>query len=191
HVDIDQDNDGIVNCSESFGDVSLNLSNVNAGNFSIQTYSNSFVGVSTAVNSEGAPAVAVIGDANGKITLNTGAGIDSEIKHQLDFNNPVSIELSYIDVGNPNELMRSDTEFLIRVPTNQTITVLNPDGQLLIDTNYDGIYENNITGFSSFEIRFRLNSSSPLTAGTGTFSFRTHLTEMISMQMNNLSDNAR
>lgn len=191
NVDIDMDNDGILNCVESFGDLALNLTNANAGNFSIQTYVNSFVGVTTTVVDESAPAVAVSGNTNGKITLNTGGGINSETKHQLDFTNPISLELSYILEGTANELLRSDAEYIIRVPSNHTITVLNPDGQLLIDTNYDGIYENNITGFSSFEIRFRLNSSAPLAPGTGTFRFRTHLTQMLSIQINNLSDNAR
>jgi hypothetical protein len=43
--------------------------------------------------------------------------------------------------------------------------------QLLIDTNYDGIYESGITEYSSFEIRFRLNSTTPLVAGTGLSNF--------------------
>jgi hypothetical protein len=44
-------------------------------------------------------------------------------------------------------------EFVIKSDINKTITVLNPNNQLLIDTNYDGIYESGVTEYSSFEIR--------------------------------------
>jgi hypothetical protein len=39
----------------------------------------------------------------------------------------------------------------------QTITVLNPTDQLLIDTNYDGIYESGVTEYSS--LKFDLDST--------------------------------
>jgi hypothetical protein len=61
------------------------------------------------------------------------------------------------------------------------ITVLNPSNQLLIDTNYDGIYENTV--YSSFEIRFRLNSTIFTTSGsapTVDFKFQTYLSKSIS-----------
>lgn len=191
NVDIDMDNDGIVNCVESFGDLPINLTNITTGTFSVETYTNSFVGTTSAENEVGAPVVAVSGTANGRITIGTANGITSFIKHQLDFDAPVSVELNYIPDGNATELMSSDTEYIIRVPTNHTLTLLNPNDQLLVDTNYNGIYENNVTEFSSFEIRFRLNSANPLPAGAGTFSLRSHLSEMISIQMNNLSENGR
>jgi hypothetical protein len=56
------------------------------------------------------------------------------------------------------------------------LTVTDPNGQLLIDTNYDGIYESGVKEFSSFEIRFRLNSTIPLVPGTGSFKFQSYLT---------------
>jgi hypothetical protein len=65
---------------------------------------------------------------------------------------------------------------------------VNPDNQILIDTNYDGIYENNITQFSSFEIRFRLNGNSPLPAGTGTFSIRGNNISSLKITNLNISD---
>jgi hypothetical protein len=64
---------------------------------------------------------------------------------------------------------------IVNSDINKTITLLNPSDQLLIDTNYDGIYESGVKQFSSFEIRFRLNSITPLAAGTATFQFLTNL----------------
>ncbi|MFT6731303.1 MAG: gliding motility-associated-like protein, partial [Glaciecola sp.] len=68
---------------------------------------------------------------------------------------------------------------------------LNPTDQLLIDTNYDGIYESGITEFSSFEIRFRLKSTTSLAAGTGTFKFLSYLTNTIRFTHKNLSDDTK
>ena len=60
------------------------------------------------------------------------------------------------------------------VPSSQTLSVYDPDDQLLIDTNYDGIYESNTNQFTSFEIRFKLNGTN-LNNGQGTFEFKSHL----------------
>jgi hypothetical protein len=72
--------------------------------------------------------------------------------------------------------MKSDGDFIVLKATNRTITVTDPNGQLLIDTNYDGQYETGVKEFSSFEICFRLNSTTPLSPGTGTFKFQSCLT---------------
>jgi hypothetical protein len=42
----------------------------------------------------------------------------------------------------------------------------------------DGIYESGVKQFSSFEIRFRLNSITPLAAGTATFQFSNQFIEL-------------
>jgi hypothetical protein len=55
----------------------------------------------------------------------------------------------------------------------------------LIDTNYD-IYESGVKQFSSFEIRFRLNSITPLAAGT--FQFSNQFIELYYFYTKNLSD---
>jgi hypothetical protein len=38
------------------------------------------------------------------------------------------------------DYMNSDGDFILNVPTDRTITVTDPDGQLF-DTNYDGHYD--------------------------------------------------
>ena len=60
----------------------------------------------------------------------------------------------------------------------KSITILNPDNQILIDTNFDGIYESGITSFSNFEIRFKLNGTS-LNTADATYKLYTHLTSSI------------
>ncbi|NUY81141.1 T9SS type B sorting domain-containing protein [Flavobacterium sp. MAH-1] len=185
--DIDLDNDGITNCQESFGDVPFNLSNPLAGNVNAGSgaYTNSFTGSFPA--GVGTPtAVPFAGSANGNFVTSVSAGNGNSVVYQMNFAQPVSFSLEYVTTANAADLTNTQGEFIVSAPTNRTITVLNPDNQLLIDTNYDGIYESGITQFSSFEIRFRLNGTNPLAAGSGTFSFRCHLANTLTFTHKNL-----
>jgi hypothetical protein len=75
---------------------------------------------------------------------------------------PISLRLKYYNVKHKRSL-NANEEFVIKSDINKTIPVLNSN-QLLIDTNYDGIYESG-TEYSSFEIRFRFNSTTPISSG--------------------------
>ncbi|CAM2962129.1 T9SS type B sorting domain-containing protein [Flavobacterium frigoris] len=186
NIDIDLDNDGITNCTESYGNEGVDISNIANGTISKDNYSNPFSGTLTS-NGPTTPTI-FAGKTNGDFTTEVPSGNGNYLTYTMNFTTPVSLALEYIKVGNSSDLLNSNSEFILKSPTNKTITVLNPDNQLLIDTNYDGIFESNITEFSSFEIRFRLNSVIPLAAGTGTFSFRSFMTESISFTHKNLSD---
>ena len=100
----------------------------------------------------------------------------------------MSIAVEYASVANPADLFTSSTEIRLSCPVNKTLTVINPNNELLIDTNYDGIFESGITEFSSFEVRIRLNNTVPLAAGTGSFAIRGNLIDSIIITNINLSD---
>ena len=194
NIDIDNDNDGILNCTESFGNQNIDLSNTVTGTISVGTYSNSFTGVITTTGTS-LPIGTYTGSVDGTFITeipggkaNSETGIEaSSVTYTMNFSNPMSAGIEY---GTPNatDLLNADAEYVINSDINKTITVRNPDNQLLIDTNYDGIYETGITEYSSFEIRFRLNGTLPLAAGTGTFKFLTYLANSISFTHKNLSD---
>ncbi|RXR31819.1 T9SS type B sorting domain-containing protein [Flavobacterium piscinae] len=190
NIDLDFDNDGIANCTESFGNQEINLSNSTAGTIVIGNYSNSFLGT---VNTDG-PGIPtpqpLIGNANGDFVTHPANGKENSVTYRLDFAQPISLGIEYVQTANTANLLSSTGEFIIETAVNKTITLLNPDGQLLVDTNYDGIYENGVFEYSSFQIRFRLNSAVPLAAGTGTFRFTVNLTEFISITHKNISDNS-
>jgi hypothetical protein len=188
NIDIDYDNDGILNCTESLGDLAINLSNTTSGSITLGSYDNPFSGTISTSGSSPAVTNPFIGTANGSFSSETPAGKDNTVSYVMSFTNPISVSLEYIQSANPSDLINSDAEFIISSPTNKTVTVLNPTNQLLIDTNYDGVFESGITEYSSFEIRFRLNSVIPLAAGTGTFSFKSYLTESLTFVQKNLSD---
>ena len=187
NVDLDNDHDGITNCTESYGNQYLDLSNINSGKVNIGNYSNSYNG--NTIADGGASPTPVIGYSDGNFTTQTLLGKNNTITYSLSsFSKPMSLTVEYTSLLNTNDLLTSDTEIRITCPFSKTLTIVNPNNQILIDTNYDGIFESNITEYSSFEIRFRLNGSIPLVSGTGTFSIRGDLIDSLSIANINLSD---
>lgn len=185
NIDVDNDNDGITNCAESNGSLPFNLTNPLAGNVSTGNFP--FTGSFPPASGTAAP-TPFTGFSNGSFVSETTAGKGNSVIYNMNFGQPASISMEYPATANPADLITSTEEFIISVPPNKTITVLNPDDQLLIDTNYDGIYESGITEFSSFEIRFRLNGGIPLAAGTGTFKFQAYLAGTFTFTQKNLVD---
>ena len=188
NADLDYDNDGITNCNESFGNQPISIVNPAMGTININSggYTNSFTGNIT--TSTIATTTPFTGASDGSFISNVAAGKNNFVKYQMSFTQPITLGIDYITTANATDLLNSDAEFIVNSQTNKTITVFNPDNQLLIDKNYDGIFETGITQFSSFEIRFRLNSTTPLAAGTGTFKFVTNTSNTISFTHKNLSD---
>ncbi|MFB9110867.1 T9SS type B sorting domain-containing protein [Flavobacterium gyeonganense] len=187
NIDLDNDGDGIANCTESFGNQNIDLSKLTLNTISIGgTYANSFAG--TITTSATSSLVPFLGSPDGSFVSEVPAGKTNWIKYTMTFAHPASIALDYISVGNAADLLNSTAEYVVSSEINKTVTVLNPNNQLLIDTNYDGFYESGVTEFSSFEIRFRLNGAAPLAAGTGTFKFLTNDSKIISFKHQNLSD---
>uniref|UniRef100_UPI00375329BD gliding motility protein n=1 Tax=Flavobacterium sp. TaxID=239 RepID=UPI00375329BD len=184
--DLDYDGDGITNCTESFGNQNISLINPLSGTITTATYSNTFTG--TIATSTTASATPFIGNSNGSFVTDIPAGKTNFVKYEMTFAQPMSVGLEYATTANASDLLTADSEFTINSAVNKTVTVLNPTNQLLIDTNYDGFYESGVTEYSSFEIRFRLNSTTPLAAGTGTFKFLINQATTISIKQRNLSD---
>jgi gliding motility-associated-like protein len=186
NIDLDNDNDGITNCTESLGNLALDLTSTN---ITKQSYSNSFTSTVTPISLNNSSVITPFtGKPNGDFTSEVPAGKGNRLEYKINFTNPISLALEYVSTANTTDLINSDGDFIIKSDIDKTVTVLNPNNQLLIDTNYDGIYESGITEYSSFEIRFRLNSTTPLTAGTGTFSFQSYLTSSFTFVHTNLSD---
>ena len=182
NVDLDNDNDGILNCTESYGNQNINISNLAAGTIAVGSYSNSFTGVVTPTGGT------FTGSADGSFISEIPAGSTNKSTYTMNFTSPMTAGIEYVSAANSTDLLNTDAEYVVNSEVDKTITVLNPNNQLLIDTNYDGIYETGITEHSSFEIRFRLNGTIPLAAGSGTFQFLTHLANSISFTHKNLSD---
>jgi gliding motility-associated-like protein len=191
NFDLDIDGDAISNCQESYGNVNLDLSSTSATPTGIQigTYTNSFT--KSNIGSGTQTAAPFSGTVDGNFTTSTAVGKGNSTTETFNFpiTKPISLSLEYADVvATSADLISSDGDFKVEVPVDKTITVLNPNDQILIDTNYDGNYESGVTNFSSFQIRFRLKSGTPLPVGTGTFKFVASLVNKLSITHTNLSD---
>ena len=189
NIDLDIDGDGITNCNESYGDQIISLANTVTGTVNVASYSNTFSGIIT--TSGTASATPFTGSLDGSFITDVPAGKTNYVKYSMTFTQPIALDMEYVNIANATDLIDSNGDFILNSPINKTITVLNPNNQLLIDTNYDGIYESGITQYSSFEIRFRLNSTTPLPAGTGTFKFLTNDSNTLIFTHKNLSDSVK
>ena len=166
----------------------IDSTNPNSGVIATGTYTNSFTGSFTNTTPEAT--VPFKGNSDGSFVTEVMAGKGFSVSYKLDFAKPINLSLEYVSTANTTDLLNTDSEYIINSDIDKTVTVLNPTNQLLIDTNYDGIYESGVTQFSSFEIRFRLNGNIPLAAGTGTFSFQSYQTKSFKITHKNLLDTA-
>ncbi len=188
NVDIDNDNDGLTNCAESLGNQPINFTAPNAI-IAIGSYNNAYT---TAVSSTGTTtATPFVGATDGSFVSEVASGKTSAVTQMVNFTSPISLSVQYPTTNATGDGLDSFGEYMLEVPVNKTITVLDPNNQLLIDTNYDGIYESGVRNFSSFQVRFRLNNGGvPLASGTGTFKFVTNLVSSITYTHKNLSETA-
>lgn len=173
NVDIDYDGDGITNCAESIGNKNIDLTDTS----------------NLTITSTGTPSTTPFsGTTTGDFVTETATEKGSIVTVKKVFTYPTTISFEYVATAKPSDLLNDSGEFIVNSDINKTITILNPNDQLLIDTNFDGIFESGITKFSSFEIRFRLNSAIPLKAGSGSFKLKCFGTTSITFSHKNLSD---
>lgn len=186
NIDIDNDNDGILNCTESYGNQIIDLSNPTNGTIPVGGYN--FTGTSAVIKNTATTPIS--GNNDGIFMSETSSkngNAESSLTYELNFNKPLNLIVDYPNsslLGSGN--INTSQEFIIRVPNTRTITLLDPDDQLLIDTNFDGVYETGITQISAFEIRFKPKST--LAFGAGTFTFYAHDIDVLTYIHKNLSD---
>ena len=154
NIDVDLDNDGILNCEESLGNVVIDFTDTNTPvlNFTDGSMDPAFI--STSLNQNGTSSIS--GDDQGNFTSTIDASANSDLEYNLEFNEPSNIEFT-LNQNLTHTNVVGET-FIIRIgPNSKNITLIDPDDILLIDTDYDDAFETGVTNFSSAEIRFRFN----------------------------------
>ncbi len=171
NIDIDNDNDGILNCTESRGDVTINLSNTNSPQLRFQDGSidNLITSASlTQNNSSGNnSANSISGNVGGDFTSIVLPANSAESDYSVTFTESVNVKFSeHASISH----ISTDGEFFIAkiLPVNKNITLVDPDDRLLVDSNFDGIFESGVTLISGSEIHFRIN---PLPTGNTPYGF--------------------
>mgnify|MGYP000509984593 CR=1 FL=1 len=96
------------------------------------------------------------GGENGVFKITVLAGTDLELNYTLSFKEKLNIKL--IDNPNDNESNNEDI-FSIKVfPASKNITLVDPNDNILVDTNFDEKFENDIFNFTANEIIFKQNT---------------------------------
>lgn len=169
NIDMDNDNDGVLNCLESLGDVTINLADSRNPTLVFQdaTTNNAFVTSTYTQNNDSTTTNSFVGDTSGNFTSTILAGVNSENEYTLNFANAVNIKFS------ENATIDSNTSekgiFIVKIlPASKNITLVDPDNHLLVDTNFDGVFEVGIKQVSGSEIHFKIN---PNATGTTSYDF--------------------
>jgi gliding motility-associated-like protein len=188
NVDLDLDNDGLTNCQESIGDLNINFSNHLSGSINTNTYINSFTSNVFIYNHEIPVENPVSGEINGNFKIETAKGKDNYTTYTVNFEKPISVELKLGTILNTFSSTNNNTEYRISCGPNQTITAQNPLNQILIDTNFDGIFESGVSEYSSYEIRFRLSNNISISDINNIFKIRGNLINQLTIKAINLSN---
>lgn len=158
NVDIDIDNDGILNCDESLGDVLIDISDYKQPvlNFQDGTSNETLASGALSANSSSGNTTDFTSQNNGDFTTTLGSAITAEIEYRIDFLE--SINLRFREKASyTHSPVAGETFSIIIGPSEQNITLLDPDNTILVDTDFDGVFEAGIDNFSTSEIRFRYN----------------------------------
>ncbi len=184
NLDVDQDNDGILNCDESRGNVNIDFSDVGDP---ILNYSDGAPNDDSYIT----PTIGITnltGDAGSNFASTLDPGPTQSESYTLAFNTITNIEFTQT-TGSTHTSVVGETFQLSIGPNIKNITLVDPDDILLVDTNFDGEFETGVTSFSSSVIRFRYN---PTPAGTEPFRFVANsVTEVtFTHELDNLTDSS-
>ena len=165
NIDLDLDNDGIFNTEESLGDYQLDISDL-SNPLVIQSNSVSITGAYT-VSSVVASDSSIFQTAIGAITSSLGAG-GKENWMEWTFVDAVNFKLTQATSSSAHTYLEGEYMVISTNDPTKSLSLLDPDNNLLVDTNYDNTYESGQTLFSANEIRFKYN---PSNTSSPTFSF--------------------
>ena len=98
----------------------------------------------------------LVGDNSGNVTSTIGPGGAENINYELTFSDESNFILTNSD--NNTHTIVADESFSVSVgPNTKTLTLLDLDNRLLIDTNFDGVFESGLTSFTANEFLFKYN----------------------------------
>ena len=161
NIDLDIDNDGISNFYESLGDGKISFQDplnpeITLLNGTVLTGLISGNVVSTrddhAISN---------GSVDSSFESQVEAGVDQSLTYTLEFSDKLNIVVTDSDIDVAQKVGES---FVLKsLPSTTNITLLDPDDNLLVDTDFDGTYEDSTLEFTSNEIRFKFKTRSNLT----------------------------
>lgn len=166
NLDVDIDNDGILNCDESLGNQIINLADINNAIALNPTTSVDIINVNNYTSTEATNSIS--GDNTGNFTSTINPAVDSKLQYELKFTQ--NINFKFTQNKAIDHTISEGEFFILKIgPSNKNVTLLDPDDQLLIDSNFDGEFETGVTSISASEIHFKFKANT--TGAASTFEF--------------------
>ena len=153
NLDQDNDNDGIYNGFDSYGTIFVNFSDINAPSLPLPSGAEETV-ITSVVDQKSA----TITGGDGQISTSFSPGTSDEASLTYRFDKPVTLRITY-DAASQHNISDKEAFTIQSINENAPVTMLNPSGELLIDTNLDGIYESDVLEYSASSIQFSFNPS--------------------------------
>ena len=150
NFDLDNDNDGILDSVESNGDEVINLSD--PLNPSTQTELTLNALLSKTESSENI----FLGTATGYFESELAPSLNSSLSYALNFSENVSLKISE-DQTKTRTANSEDTFIWSTSSAEINISLWDPGDRLLVDSNFDGIFDTGVTVFTGAEVRFKFN----------------------------------
>jgi gliding motility-associated-like protein len=167
NLDIDIDNDGILNIVESLGNATINLTNRTNPTIIFQDASTN-AAITSGIYTSSEVTNTFTGQNNGDFTSVLNPATSSNSQYELNFTQ--NINFAFTQSASGTHTLNPSEYFIIKIgPNNKNITLLDPNDQLLIDTNFDGEFESGVTTISASEIHFKFKAN--LTGAQSTFQF--------------------
>ncbi|MFL2616883.1 MAG: hypothetical protein ACJ0P0_04720, partial [Flavobacteriaceae bacterium] len=156
NIDLDLDNDGIINSFESRGNGVFNFTDLYNPIINLENESSPIMDIANLTIIEDRADTHDRTESTDRFTSEVKPGADG----QVDFNFTFSEKINILIVDSDTQISSVDGEvFSIKsLPTSTNITLLDPENNLLVDTNFDGVYEDDVTQFTSNEIRYKYKS---------------------------------
>ena len=167
NLDLDLDNDGIINDVESLGNAFINLLDIENPEIIFQDNSTNNSIISSQYR-DSEPSNSLTGDNNGNFQSTITPAVNSNLEYVLNFTQNVNFTITQ-DIARDHEITEGEF-FIIKIgPNNKNVTLLDPDDQLLVDTNFDGEFETGVTTISASEIHFKYKANT--IGATSSFEF--------------------
>ena len=152
NFDLDNDNDGILDQVESNNTVSVNLLDP------LNPSSESDITLSSALVISGASGNSFIGTVAGFFESQLAPSMNSSSSYTLSMSQNVALKI--IEDTTKNRVDNTEDYFIWSTPSDEdNISLWDPGDRLLVDTDFDGVYETGVLQFTGAEVRFKFNTN--------------------------------
>ena len=185
--DIDIDNDGVLNCDEGLGDTVLNITDIE-NPVIVFTDASTNTSIASGALIKNSSSNTFVGQNSGDFISTTTAASASNISYIVNFSQPVNFKFSESEGSTHTPI--NGAYFILKIPpSTKNITLVDPDNQLLIDTNFDQVFESGVIDFSGSEIHFKYN---PTPNGSVPYQFIANQIDQVSFEhhLSNLNENS-